>query len=260
MNIKTGTPGPWPQPTSYGRTDAGQFSTVPFEDVDAGKINLLAATYDAAGYNYVVEHGFGKSKLTVQFSYNYQQQGNEVPVDVWEYNGQEAQKDLLSAAVFTGITKALSLKNLELIRQALNGDFSNTASGKNIVQADFTDGDPANSFVLYNLMKAGYTDEIMQVPTIRHTQIVSFIYPITLSKLNVGRIISTATLIVLENPPNWAVTGLPTDIPPGFTTIALSYGWRKCSPTINQIAYRKTQIVQEFQYGLWPTATKGTIL
>lgn len=260
MSIRNGQPGPHPQPTSYGRTDAGQFSVVPFEDVDANKINALAASYDAAGYNYNVEHGFAKSKLTVQFSYNYQQQGQETPVDVWEYVGQEAQKDLLSASVFTGITATLSLKNQELIRAALASDFSNTASKTNLVQADFTDGNAANAFTLYNLMKAGYTDEIVQVPAIRHTQIVSLIYPITLSKTNIGRIISTSTLISLENPPNWAVTGLPTDVPPTFATINVAYGWRKCSPTIQQIAYRKTQIIQEFQYGLWPIATKGAIL
>jgi len=265
MSVKTGQPGPHPQPTSYGRTDAGVFSVVPFEDVDAGRINQLAAVYDAQGYNYTVEHGFAKSKLTVQLSYNYQQQGAEVPVDVWEYQSQTAQKDLFAAAVFTGITARLSDQNRTLIKQAVakTGPFEDPDGDDVVIYQDFagTQLEKQEAFKLYLLTSAGVTDAIVQTPTIRHTQVVSQVYPITISKTNIGRIYSTATLISENNPPQWAVTGLPTDTDPAFASgIALSYGWLKCGPAIQNIAYRKTQIIQEFQWGLWATAIYGSVL
>lgn len=259
MSVITGSKEVFPQPTSYGQNDAGSFSIIPFESTDPNKINALAAQFQALGYNYNVEHSFGKSKITLQLAFN--PLAIEAPVDLWEYIGQDAQKDLLCSAVQTGITATLSQQNIEIIRQCLANDFSSTASKdasvKTLAQSDFTDGNPANAFKIYNLMKAGVTDSLVQTSTIRHTQTVSYVYPLTLSKLNLNRIISTPTLIAMENPPNWAVTGLPSDIPPGFQTIQAQFAWRKKSPTIQQIAFRKEQLIQEFEYGLWATDVWG---
>lgn len=262
MSIRTGTPGPHPQPTSYGRNDAGQFSTISFEDVDPNKINLMAATYDAQGYNYTVDHSFGKSKLTVQISYNYQQQGNEVPLDLWEYVGRSTPKDILQAVTNTGITATLTQKNIELLRKCQNDNFSDTADKKTLVASDFTDGNPANAMKLYALMKSNVTDYPIIAPILRHTQTVSFVYPITLSQLNVGKIISTSTMFALEPTlPGWAANGLPTIAPPTFTDgKRFAFGWFKDSPTIQQIAFRKQTITQEFQYGLWALEMYGNLL
>jgi len=270
MSVKTGLPGPWLQPSEYGRNEAGQFATVPYEDVDPNKINALAAQFDRLGYRYRVIHTFGKHRLEVYLSYN-PDVANEQPVDLWEYAGNEAQKNILSASVPVGvssITTTLSSLNVEVIQKALQGTFPDNApkdsAGAQFLDASancFTNGNPGNALLVYNLMKAGVEDVIVQTPSIRHTQVVSFIYPITLAKLNVGRIITTSTLISLENPPNWAVTGLPTDSTPPFQSgISLDYGWRKGSPHINQIAGQKVQIIQEFQYGLWPVQTMGPFL
>ena len=259
MSVITGIPDPWLQPSEYGRNEVGQFATVPYEGTDPDQINRLAAQFDRLGYRYRVSHGFGKHRLEVYLSYN-PDTANEQAVDLWEYVGSKAQKDLLASSVQTGITGTLSQKNIELIRQCLSNDFANTADTKTLTQADFTDGSPANALTLYNLMKAGVTDSIVRAPNLRHTQTVSFIYPITLAKLNVGRIISTATLLTLENTPTWATAGLPTDVPPSFVTIATAFGWYKNDPTIQQIAGQKYQIVQEYEYGLWATAIWGAPL
>ncbi len=189
-------------------------------------------------------------------------------MDTWEYIGKSTPKDLLQAATNTGITGTLSAANISTIRNALNGTFPTGApKDANGVQyldgtaASFADGNPANSLTIYSLMKSGLSDYPIQSPVLRHTQTVSAEWPITLSKLNVGKIISTNTLFQLETVPYWAVTGLPTDAPPAFSDGKLfAFGWFKDAPTIQQIANRKNQIVQEFQYGLWPTAVFGALL
>lgn len=262
MNTITGSKEAFPQPTSYGRNDAGQFSTIPFESTDADKINALASQFDALGYSYQVEHSFGKSKITVQLSFNQLAQP-EVPVDLWEYNGNTAQKDLLSANVPSGITQKLTPGNTKLIRDGLAGTlpegFTPSGSHVDLEAIDFggTQDQQNAAYALYIMMKTGYTDAYISVPILRHTQTVSANYPISLTTLNVGNIFTTSTLISLENPPNWAVTGLPNDVPPNINNIILGYGWMKFAPTIQQIAGRKFQIVQEFQYGLWPVGTMG---
>jgi hypothetical protein len=273
MSVKTGIPGPWLQPSEYSRNEIGQFATVPYEDVDPNKINNLAAQFDRLGYRYRVIHSFGKHRLEVYLSYNPETK-DEQPVDLWEYTNQSVSKDLLSVAYLpSGITRFLIPPNVQLIRQALNGVLPFTPQAFDPTKDDPTTFVPRNdlvpsdfigvpevqqaSYVIYLLMKTGYDSLLVTAPIIRHTQTVSSIYPITLSKQNVGRIITTPSLISMENPPDWAVTGLPDDIPTSVNNIALGTGWYKFAPTIQQIAGQKVAIVQEFQYGAYPFATMG---
>jgi hypothetical protein len=256
---KTGNPGAFEQPSSYWRNETGAGATVPYESVTKDDINAIAVDCDRRGLNYRVVHGYGKSRIEVDYSYNPQAQ--EQSTDIWEYMGREVPKNLLQADTNTGITATLSQKNLELISRCLNNDFSTTADKTSLVQSDFTDGNQANAMIVYNLMRAGFVDYPIVAPILRHTQTVSQIYPITLSQLNVRKIISTSTLLSLETVPYWAIPGLPTIVPPNFTAgITVVYAWLKHSPNIQQAAFRKTSIVQEFEYGLWPTSTFGSAL
>jgi hypothetical protein len=262
MSVKTGIPGPWLQPSEYGRNEVGQFATVPYEDVDPNKINNLAAQFDRLGYRYRVIHSFGKHRLEVYLSYNPETK-DEQPVDLWEYTSLTAQKSLLAANVVSGITQLLIAENVKIIKDALNGTMPNgfvSSPGHTDLQpSDFTGNinQQNAAWDVYTLMHNDFETVEVGAPTIRHTQTVSFIYPITLSKENVGRVITTPTLISMENPPDWAVNGLPDDPAPTIGGIVLAYGWMKKPPAIQQIAGQKVQLVQEFQYGLWPLIIYG---
>lgn len=268
MSVKTGLPGPWLQPSEYSLNESGQFATVAWEDVDPDKINSMAAQFDAQGFSYRVTHNFGKHRLELYLSYN-PDVVNEVPVSLWEYIGNEVQKNVLAAtspASFVSIASTLTVLNVEVITKALSGQFPDKApidaAGVTHLDAScFTDGNAANALKLYNMMQCGVDDVIVQAPTLRHTQIVSLVYPLTLSKINVGRILTTSTLVSMENPPNWATNGVPNDPPPPLLSgFSLAYGWRKGSPHIQQIARQKTQLIQEFQYGLFSPDTAGPFL
>jgi hypothetical protein len=97
---------------------------------------------------------------------------------------------------------------------------------------------------------------------IKHTQIVSAIYPVSLPQINVGKIISTPTLFAFEPTlPAWAVSGLPSIAAPAFSDgKKFVFAWYKNEPSIQQTAFKKITITQEYEYGLWPTDVLGTPL
>lgn len=268
MSNKTGIPGPWVQPSEYGFNESGRFAVVPYEDVDKNKINQLALQCEQLGLSYRVTHSFGKSRIEVQFSYN-PDAGFDTPIDLWEYSGRSVPKDILQAVTNTGITGTLSALNIEVIRLAMAenwGLISNAPKDSigvpTLNTGCFTDGNPNNALTIYNLMKSGMTDYPVRAPVIKHTQIVSAVYPVTLPQLNVGKIISTSTLQSLElTLPQWAISGLPSIAPPAFSDgKQFVFAWYKNEPTIQQTALKKITVVQEYEYGLWPIAVLGAAL
>lgn len=249
----TGDSSPQLQPGSYGNTESGQYAVVSYESTDVALIRQIAANIQVVGGLYDVEESFGKARITIHLANN--PNAIEAPVDLWEYFGQRAEKDLLEADVPSGITATLSQKNIEVIRGALNGIFPD--GGETLGSTDFTDGNQANALILYKLMLAGVRSAVARVPMLRHTQTVSNNWSVPASLTNVGRIISTAMLLSLESVPTSLLINLPNRVPTAFQTINVKYGWLKNDPTVQQVAFRKFQIVQEWEYGLWPTDVYG---
>lgn len=265
-----GQKGAFRQPARWGRTEQGQF----YEWVYKGTKNEVAAQaalLDSQGFLYEVDETFGTATLTARLPYNPNAGGGgtEAPVDLWEFVSGREQKDILEADVPSGITATLSQKNIELLRKLMQDPPSGTASGVynaesnpegSVAQSNFTDGSPTNAFTIYNLMKAGVRSAIVQTPTLRHTQTVSNNWAIPAANTNVGRVISTASIVSLEGVPSNLLFNLPNAVPASFLTISVGYGWLKHGPNVQQISGRKWQLVQEWEYGLWPIAIVNTIL
>jgi hypothetical protein len=123
---------------------------------------------------------------------------------------------------------------------------------------------PIGCNVALTLFMRGQSASISFSPTLRFTQTVTSQYAIRASLLNVGKIISTATLMIIENIPNGLLFNLPNPSNPAqqfyYSNGDLVYGWFKDFPTVRQIARLKWNIVQEWQFGLWSVATYGTLL
>lgn len=264
MSNKTGQPGAWLQPSAYWRNETGAGATVPYESVNADDVNAIAVDCDRLKLSYRVTHSFGKHRIEVDYSYN--PEATETPEDVWEYHGREVPKDVLQAATNTGITATLSPANISVIRAAINGTFpKNSPKDGNDVQYidasanSFADGKPTDANLIYHLMKSGMSDYLVVAPTLQHTQTVSSIYPILLSQANVGKLISNSTLALQEpTMPAFVFNGLPNILPPSFSDgKQFAFAWFKHSPTIHQAAFKKFQIVQEYEYGIWPTSLYG---
>lgn len=252
-------------PPIWGRNESGPYYHRRFEGKKEG-MQAKAAQFEALGYHYDMDENFGTAKLTVRMDSNPLNNGLETPVDQWEYVGGRAEKDLLEADVPSGITATLSQNDIGVIRSAIQNppdgsDTSGAYSAKDrpnasVAQSCFS-GSPANAFTIYKLMQAGVRSAPARTPTIRHTQTVTNGWTIPASLTNVGRIISTASFAALESVPSGLLFNLPTLVPATFQTIAVKYAWLKWDPQVQQIAGRKWQLVQEWEYGLWSTAIFG---
>ena len=95
-------------------------------------------------------------------------------------------------------------------------------------------------------------------PVLTYTKIVTanYIYPADFT--NIGKIISTATLISAGGVPSTVLFDFPVNSDPGAILIPgtsiyqlLQYGWLKNSPSVRQVAKRKWNITQTWDYGLW---------
>lgn len=258
------------QPSSWGRNSSGQFYVYKFDGLSKEQVSAMAALYDAAGAEYEVTEGFGKHSLQVRISYNPSAATAEVAVDLWEYTGGRAEKDVLEADVPSGITATLSQNNIGVIRAAIQNppdgsDTTGAFSAKDrpnaaVTAASFADGNPTNALTVYKLMQAGVKSALVRNPTLRHTQTVSQYWTVPASQTRVGRIISTASMTSLEFLPTGLLFNLPTLTPASFQTIAVAYGWLKHDPTIQQVAFKKWQLIQEYEFGLWATAIYGAVL
>ena len=261
------------QPCRYGRREGGRFTVVPYESPSSSEIDALATQADIAGLNYEVTKSFGKSRLEIEYNWNNRVgglQGQTVEAEeTWEIVPGKQSKDLLDSSN-------------PLVRSALgegNGfQEVNALKGwqrQNILESKITDGNglfvvptisiggSAVSFNKWGIILAKYLyDGVSQcevdIPTLTHSKVVTaqYIYPAQF--LNVGKIISTATLISSEGVPTTVLFDFPADVDPapiaigstGFTQSFL-YGWKKGSPTVRQVSKKKWNITQGWDYGLW---------
>jgi len=174
-------------------------------------------------------------------------QGSQVVADQWELLPGEAEKDLLDAdlALVNDLTKV----EKEAIRKNLQ-DPPEESSTTNLV---------GNALSAYRLMLMGQRSRITFAPVLRRTVTVSNLYAVTWSVSNVGRVLKSSTivaneglpagfLIAIANPP-FAYTAVTKD------GLAMSYGFLKKYPTLNQTVGGRLQIVQEWAFGLWPVAS-----
>jgi hypothetical protein len=261
-----GQRGAFSQPATWGSTEQGDFYTAIFEGTKE-EVKQAAFQCALAGAQYQVTERFGISRLEARFSYNPVFGGGgtvEQPINQWEFFAAEAEKDLLDAKVESNIIGTLSDATRQMIYNAIHfaSDTSaqpDPAAATNPANATYwakitNTTERTNAQAVYNLMKDGVRSFPVDVPTLRHTQIVSNRWAIKVSLTNVRKIISTASLISLEAIPSAILFNLPNDT---SSVTDKKYGWRKKFPNVQQVANLKFQLVQEWQYGLWPTVLFG---
>lgn len=295
-SVKTGTKYPQLQPSSFGRNESGLYSNPSFETTNKDEAEKLARTLDANGALYDYDQSFGKYKVTAHYPYNFSQNpANEPPVDLWEMNSQTVQKDILDASnLLVNAMPAGWIYFLKLFQQnpsdyiiqlaqpnvsnsaVLNdpadypltgfpyyADYGPTLDPNYITppkQLGFKSTDAAA--ILAGLIASGVTSTLIFAPQLKHTKTVNSKYPIRNRNVNVGSIISTQSMYNLETIPNNTLFELPDYINPATPSgkPVLMYGWLKNAPAVTQIARLKFQIVETWDYGLWPIAVYGNPL
>jgi hypothetical protein len=207
-----------------------------------------------AGYNFEMGSANGVVwEVTATIGYSYS--GGAVqdnPVAVWELASTKAEKDLLS--VDLPIINGLTAQEVAVIRSNyLNPPPDATASPAGTPNLPQTVADLAgNALTIYSLMVQGFTGIPINAPTLRQTQTVSSVNAVQQAVDGQNQLYAIGTI----NPPaslNINLDSLGTSGKTGFV-----YAWYKDFPNARVAAFNKTQIVQEWVYGLWPTAVFGT--
>ncbi len=259
------------QPGKYGLNETGFYSHTVFEGT-AADIAARASAYAAINVLYEVE-GLpgGRARLTYYATWaNANQLGQEVPVEAWELDSQEVEKDLLDADFPHGSLTPLSSSDRATISGLINNGISWNGTtnpvelpGAGGSNESHTIDDVPNSKSFYLLMKSGVRAFPVPAHVIRHTFTVSNQYAVKASENNVDRILSTAYMNSTEGVPNDLLFNVPTK--PAATQFIetsgdLQYGWRKIEPSVSNIALQRRQITQNYQFGLWAVKMYGTVL
>ena len=280
MGQRSGTTIVQQQPLSVRVDDGGITETVPYESSDWTQLLPLLGLYAGFPYDYQSKFG-GGARVDFHLPYSFSQGGSpETYVQpLWEFFASKADKDVLSADLPWGTIGAISPADALLVQTALSiqqqnipinanwfaaptdatGSALKNSAGSDVAAA----ANPSGCYSVFLLMVRGMKDYAVFAPILRFTQTVTSQYAIAASFTNVRRLLSRGTLIVAENIPGALLFNIPFD--PAVTQYVetlgdLQYAWFKDFPTVRQIARLKWNIVQEWQYGLWPVKTFGAVL
>lgn len=213
--------------------------------LEALKDNLIAA-----GWTTRLETGGGpncslEASIAQEFSGGAPQITD--PVDTWELTANVSEKDILRSD--STQIDGLSSADIKVLRDLIKGklEFDGLTSSK------FTSAGSLGWNVA-KLIAQGLQSVVVYQPIIRHTKTVSRNWEVPASLTNVGNILLTSTLVSLEDPPasisnNLSASGAEVT----RDGLTFRYGWLKTHPTITDAANERIQIVQEWQWGLWPT-------
>lgn len=233
--IVLGVEGMHEQPVSYGwDPTTGPFTVRSWHGQETFAASLTAQLR-AAGLQYEVENGPGKTaKVRARVSKD-EDGSEEQPINNWEVGVNRVEQSLY---------KFYKVQNLG---QTKVGELKQA-----VEETDPSDLDPnGDQPTAYNHFIFGTDSTIVEQSVIRHTQTVSQSYSRTIAQSNVGKIFTPAQMLSLAGAPS-NVLGTAETAPDttayGFTTI---FGYRKAKPTMSQQAGNKWQIVTEYEEGLW---------
>ena len=240
--IINGTPGAYLQPPEYGRDDSGPFTLLTWEGSLPACLSNVPAIEGAGGL-WSLKESFTRQKcvLTARFP-TAQHIPNEVPDNEWELFSQDAEKDFVQSD--SDVLQHYSKHDLEVLKFWVESPGIDNASPAYSAEAAAND-----ILILQEEMRKGFSATRVMVPSLRHTQQASKVYQVPNSLDKVGRVFTTEALIKTEPTlPADIAANLPTKV---SGTPHRSFGWFKKFPTIRTAAKQKTQIVQEWEYGLW---------
>jgi hypothetical protein len=174
------------------------------------------------------------------------------PVDVWELTSNKVEKDFLNSQ--SPLIATLTPGDIAIIQNFLDNTpqiIQNVTAF--LATAPYSTLSTAGNTAMTLIIAGVRTIPVFQ-PVIRHTQTTSNIYAVVASQVNVGSVLSGASIGV-------PTSGLAFVVPsnPGTPKTGFSYGWLKNYPQITASAFNKTQIITTYEFGLY-SADMYTIL
>lgn len=238
-NRINGKRGAFLQPLRYGVDESGPYTMIVFKGTVTDVKAKIADIELGLGLWEIQESEDGlQATLTARYPTFAGGTGADVPDNEWEIFGQSSEKDILEAD--NPIVNALTDTEKRAIRSFI-------ANPDQQASPAIIPGSSADK--LYKLMLNGLKSVRVFVTTLRKTQQVTASYQVPASFANVGRIYTTTSLIDSEPLMRADIAANLANVVSNRT--GLGYGWFKMAPTIRSAAKQKTQIIQEWEYGLW---------
>ena len=198
-------------------------------------VYATSAEIGLAADNWIIEpEGNGVWTLTARFANNTAEGTAETPVREERLRFNEVQKSMYSSPAFSSLTT----EQIEAVRRAV--DSSDGAAFSVPLQQ-----------TLYDLIINGVESYPVFQPTVIVTDTASASYAWNIGFQNYGYTFDTPNMITDAALISGWKDNLPNDVSDmdGFI-----YGWLKKPPEIVTVAGNKTQLVQEYVYGLWAEA------
>lgn len=221
--------------TSTGfNKQSGKFIQKRWEGTEDG-INAVEAEVALAADDYTKDpEGGGKWSLTARFSAFTEEGTEETPVSEERLRFNDIQKSIYAHTTFA----ALSQEQIEAVRRAVE-DINGASFSVPLQQT------------LYNLVISGVDSFHVYQPVVVVTDTASANYPWNIGFADYGSILTTAEMIADADLNSGWKANLPGN---GSPPSGFIYGWLKKPPEIVTVAGNRTQLVQEYEYGLWSDA------
>lgn len=187
--------------------------------------------------NYIIEpEGNGVFTLTARWSNNTSEGGSETPVREERLRFNEVQMPIERSPEFSALTSY----QIDVVRKRFEEQPEETNSSLLPLQQ-----------VLLDLKRNGINSYNVYQPTVIVTDTASASYPWNIGFTNYGYTFDTPNMILDAALTSGWKNNLPNDT---YSGSGFLYGWLKKPPEIVTVAGNKTQLVQEYVYGLWATA------
>lgn len=202
-------------------------------------------TLQTAGFEYVNDNRSPIATITAKIGYDDTTSPGspEVPVNLWERNVNREQKTIYEHPRVA----ALGIGYITAIREAVQNN--ETTVSASTVDGGTVEND-AIAHEVFDLIRKGVDSFPVWQPVVNQTQIVSSSYPRSAVTANVGKILTKAQMVSLEEAPEGVLDD--KTVPDGLTSIA-RYGYYKNEPQITQQANNKWHIVTQWEAGFWST-------
>jgi hypothetical protein len=194
--------------------------------------------------------GTAKWRLTARYSGASTGEGGttEVPIHEERLRFNQIQKSIFAVPAFVSVD--------DEIKRYIEGNADepdDDGALRNYVELV----DPALALTLWDLVSAGVKEQTIYQPVVVVTDTASANYAWNVGFTNYGRIFSTASMISdADLGASWQ-GNLPDET---SSTSGFEFGWLKSPPEIVNAGSTRSQLVQEYTYGLWATVMYGDLL
>jgi len=254
----------------------GTTQTIPYEGVYSAVLAMYntwnTPHYAALGISVSLKpaNENGTAILLVTIPYG----DTEIPVPTYNLVDVRNEKHILQSTIAT--IQAITHKDKLAIEQYFKKPEAYLDNMPALNTGASPDADTADQFATaiacWLLMKDGLKSALVFQPVLRKTYVCSKQFQIPVPSIASGAIVTTGTLIGLEQIPPDKATLMPqsfhatknytytdTRVVSTTTTVTLhfNYAWMKAGYSVDDVAYNRQQVSVEYHWGLWPEFLYG---